>query len=204
MNINKIFFSSLAFLLISTLALAQSKPTDNVSVGISYGANQILGRKIPFGKQVFSPRHIQVDARYFFRTGIGVSGHYAYSGFSQIKGNEAFGFHRFALEGMVSVAELLKWRSNFDFYAHAGGGLTFSSRENDKMITLMVGLAPEYRISERFAVKADISYINNRKQYNDYTGETLASNLRGTGNLMNYSVGLQYYFAERKRDAKRY
>lgn len=204
MKINNAVFSILAVLLISTQVNAQKPSEDKVSVGLSYGASQILGAEIPIGKDAFSPRHIQVDARYFFRPLIGVAGQYGYSGFNQNSEIDAFGFHRIALEGILSLGEVFKFESDFDLFTHAGGGLSLSSREKDKMITFMVGLTPEYRISNQLAVKGDVSYINNRKQYNDYTGTTLAPNLRGAGNLMNYSIGFQFYFAATKHGSIRY
>lgn len=194
----------LGFLFLSTAAQAQLLNKENLSFGLSYGANQVLGDKVAVGKGNFSPQNIQVDARYLFNEVIGLSGHYAYSGFSQNSGTDAYGFHRVVLEAIVNlnVGEAFN-SNNFNLYAHAGGGPSISSRNKDKMLVFMGGLTPEYRISDKWAVKGDVSYVNYTKQNYDFTG-TYIDKKHDSSNLLNYSIGLQFYIGAGEGRSARY
>ncbi len=188
---------------------AQIPADHTLSVGFSYGVNKVTGTKMAFGKNRITPMQIQADARYLFNDLFGLSGHYAYSGFSQTNGAAANGFHRVVLEGIVNlnIAEAFNIY-DFDLYLHAGGGPSLSSLKKDKMFVVMGGLTPEYRINNKLAIKGDLSYVHKMKQNFDfagvYLGEKNGRAINESSNVMNYSIGLQYYIGTDNRRSGRY
>ena len=88
----------------------------------------------------------------------------------------------------------------------AHGGIGYSSITShlksgtDNVLHLIVGLTPQYKLSESFALYIDASYVLNYSQHYGYDGRY--PNGEGpdafTGSLVNASLGISYYFAESK------
>lgn len=200
------FFATLCM---NTQVKAQIPLDHTLSVGLSFGANHITGSKIAVGGKKISPLNLQANARYLFNDLLGLSGHYAYNGFSQESGTPKYGFHRVVIEGIVNLnlGEAFNLY-DFDLYLHAGGGPSLSSPTKDKMFVVMGGLTPEYRINKKWAIKGDVSYVFNTGQNFDFTGvylgETNGKANNEGGNVMNYSLGLQFYIGADNRKSGRY
>ena len=107
------------------------------------------------------------------------------------------------LQGVVNAGSLLgfrNWTNTFNVLAHGGigygqlKGKKPVKTETDDLGYLVVGITPQLRLSNHFALTADASIYGNFKQNLtlDGTGRT---HTRGfNGNYFNTSIGLTYYF----------
>ena len=122
-------------------------------------------------------------------------------------------FTRIGIEGVVNLGDLFNMSPRFvaknGILFHAGAGLTFSSPSTiqgvDRMGTVTVGITPQRKLSERFSIFLDASYIINPKQHYSYSGELMSSDFASqVGGYVNLNIGLAVYLGSQKEHADWY
>lgn len=151
-------------------------------LGVRYMINDLFGFKLGFGYNHFESSDSSLDFE------------------SQI--------YRTTLQGVVNAGTLLgfrDWTNTLNFLVHAGAGYGVLSAESpvdfgdDEHITFIAGITPQVRLSNHFAVTADLSFIGNARQDRTFDGSA-PSNTRGfDGMYMNGSIGITYYIGAKEK-----
>lgn len=123
-------------------------------------------------------------------------------------------FTRVGVEGVANLGDLLNLNPRFldknGILIHAGAGLTFSSPASrpgrvDRMGIIVAGITPQRKLSERFTVFADLTYVANLKQHYSYRGLKINEDLTAVvGGFASVSFGLTYYLGGNKEHADWY
>lgn len=162
--------------------------------------------------ETFGNPHYDLGVRYMFNTKFGLK---LDAGLDQFtKGDNSINFsdgeyYRFSLQGVANLGRILDfetWTSRIGLLGHIGGGYSFIKHDalsgKDQTINLMVGLTGQVRLSNRVAITADYTIINNLKQYRTWDGITYIED-RGLQNtfLHNASLGLTFYLGSNEKHA---
>lgn len=210
MKLSSSFYLFVIFLFISGVLSAQETNFNRFSVELTTGIH------IPFSpkNEITNSDYIafnqfQVAGRYMFSQKLGIKAHYAYNHFvNSNNSDEGVNSSRVGLEGVANVGKLLNMdytiAERLGLLLHAGGGITYSkpliNGGVERMGNLMAGLTAEVKLSERFALLADATYVANFSQHYDYNGAILRPKTN-SGGLMNVSLGIMYSLGSKKMHA---
>jgi OmpA-OmpF porin, OOP family len=129
--------------------------------------------------------HVDFGARYMFNEKFGVKLDYGFGSFKEVEGESpAFDtkYNRLNLQGVANIGRIMNFESfsrSFGLLLHGGAGIGVVKPElnafnnfDDKVYTLIFGLTPQVKLSERVALVADISTILNGRQTVTFDGAT--------------------------------
>lgn len=122
-------------------------------------------------------------------------------------------FTRVGIEGVANIGDIFKMNPRFldknGILAHAGAGLTYSAPadrpgKTDRMGILVFGITPQRKLSERFAVFANVEYVVNLKQHYTFSGLRFVHKDAEVGGFMSIGLGLTYYIGGNKEHSDWY
>jgi OOP family OmpA-OmpF porin len=186
--------------------VGSNKPDDNFSPGY-FSSDK--GEAFPFN----SISHFDLGVRYMFNERFGLKLDGAYDVFEP-QGDTSLPFEttqlRFGLQGVVNLRNILKFNTfsgRLGLLGHAGvqvnflspesrGGIDTSSNETDQNGGFIFGLTPQFRITDRFVITADASFIQNYRSHITWDGfrDDSVGNLDSS--MMNVSLGLTVYLGK--------
>lgn len=162
--------------------------------------------------------HFDAGVRYMFNTYFGAKLDFGYDILQNQSGTASLPFetkqYRVGLQGVVNAGRLLKFETftnRFGLLAH--GGLQVSQLAPqmgvNKGVTednggLIIGLTPQFRLSNRFVITADFSYLSNVRQHLNWDGSTSLTSNNLSGSLFNSSLGITVYLGKQDRHADWY
>lgn len=127
---------------------------------------------------------------------------------------EYYGAQIEAVGNLGNILGFREWTQGLNVLAHAGGGVSvinpvsntapfpmYANGKADLTPTLIVGLTPQLRLTDRVALFADVSFQGNWKQ--DYAWDTnsrIGSRFIESG-LVTVSAGIQVYLGRHKKHA---
>lgn len=158
-------------------------------------------------------KQFQLAGRYMFSEKLGLKALYGFNQFTDPDQTQnGISFNRIGVEGVVNVGKLLNInytiRERLALLAHGGAGLTFakaSSQNNtDHIGNILLGLTAEIKLSNRFSLLTDATYIANFRQHHYYNGAPLPNGNYQTGSLLNLSVGIMYSLGSKEIHADWY
>ncbi|NGX84765.1 hypothetical protein [Aequorivita sp. KMM 9714] len=217
--VNIKLLSIAAFLIIGITATAQKadRQYNNWSIEAQTGYHIPLApnRFVDLGDYDGAFKQFQAGARYMITDTYGVRAHYSFLNFENpsefVEGGVKF--NRVAIEGVANVWKFAKvkgeFKENIGLLFHLGAGVTFAnpsgSKGTDHIGNIIVGFTPQFRITDNFALFADVSYIANLKQHYSLGGDLLYPDYKHeTGGLVNLSVGVNVSFGDREEHADWY
>lgn len=188
--------------------VGMNKPSDNFSPDYyTSDVNDVF----PFN----GVRHFNLGVRYMFNERFGLKLDGAYDIFEpENSDNGSLPFEtnqiRIGLQGVVNLRNVLNFDSftkRFGLLGHAGiqvnfiqpesrNGVDLSSNDTDQNGGFIFGLTPQYRITDRFVITADFSFIQNYRSHLtwDGTDNRRVNNLRSS--MTNVSLGLTAYLGK--------
>lgn len=197
--------SLVAALLCVTFAFSQTTNFNKLSIEIAYGLNHPTSPSDNSGFDAgdFSEfKHVDIGGRYMFSPLFGGKLSYSYDRFQYENTSVlAITYNRISLEAVVNLARVFNFSFNrqrkFQIQAHTGAGITFAQPKSidkyEKIGSLIIGLTPLFKVSDRFAITTDFSYIINLKQHYDYGGILIDPNYNSiTGGFINFTIGLNF------------
>lgn len=162
--------------------------------------------------------HFDLGYRRMLTDEFGVKLSYGYDRFknsSKLASKEFLSYYnRYTVEGVVNLGRLLHFEQfapKFSILAHAGFGLGFlrysgskwfhlptsETDKTDHLIHGIFGLTPQYLISKKLAISADISILPSLRQSVAWDFNSAAPNDPGMdGNLANATIGISYYLGK--------
>ncbi len=155
--------------------------------------------------------HYNIGARYMFNQYFGAKLDFAYDIFQDQSGNGSLPFRteqiRVGLQGVANLSRIMKFETftkRLGVLGHAGLQVSYfdvkegaSAGINEDNGGYMIGLTPQYRISNRLVLTGDVTYFGNVRQHLNWDGQSyndLSNNL--AGNMINTTVGLTFYFGK--------
>lgn len=156
--------------------------------------------------------HFDLGVRYMFNPNFGAKVDFAYDimenqdGASQ-EGVASLPFEtrqfRVGFQGVANLGRIMKFEtftSRFGILAHAGlqvsrleprMGVNAGKTEDNGGI--MIGLTPQFRISNRIVLTGDFTYLSNVRQHFNWDGSYSSEANNLSGSLLNTSLGLTFY-----------
>lgn len=160
--------------------------------------------------------HVDLGARYMFNPKFGFKLDLGYDSFENEKNSADFKgqYYRTNLQGVVNLGRVLNFEDfskRINFQIHAGPGYSFMKSNNfngnDEMVNLLTGLTGQFKLSERVALNADFTMINNIRQTYSYDGTVVLNrdaDRAFNGTLYNATLGLSIYLGKNDTHADWY
>ncbi|UUC44546.1 OmpA family protein [Flavobacterium cerinum] len=196
-------------------ATAQEKPNFNKwSIDINGGVSKPTASMTTgyFAKD-YNLFHADLGVRYMFNSKFGLKADVGYDQFENAPKSASFEakYYRTTLQGVVNLGRVLNfedWTQRLNVQAHTGIGYAFMTNDrykgNDNMLNHIVGLTGQIKFSERIALNADFSMINNVRQSRTFDGAVAPEDRGFNGTLYNATVGLSIYLGKNERHADWY
>jgi hypothetical protein len=192
-----------ALILSSNFSFGQSKLT-NLSFGLNYGIHGSMNQESNIS--VSSSNALTLNVKYKFKPNFGLILFVGYDAFNTKSINfSKTNYANVSIEAIYNLSSVLKLNvEKFDLNIHAGPGIATmwnSSfvdanaqdpyiKNNDDIVTLNVGINPEYNFSNKFAVNVDFSYMYN--MMNDRSMNFVSKNNDRTASMYALSLGVRY------------
>ncbi|HEX8563339.1 MAG TPA: OmpA family protein [Flavobacterium sp.] len=161
------------------------------------------------------PNYFNAGVRYMFTPAFGVKLDASMDKFENNEDTDSKPFEvdqlRFGLQGVVNGARLLRIQNQlgrFSFLIHAGleysrvtpkletgydpiGGYSNYDRTENN-VGIIVGLSPQFRLTNRLALVGDVSTVANFRQHYAWDGHLSEPDNNLTGQMLMASIGLSY------------
>ncbi len=216
------------FILTSSSVFSQinDKNYNKWSLGLELGGHDGLNRLVQGTIRIHQIHHYSLHARYMPNNRFGWKLKASYDLFKWVNKPNPLPnpthFYNFVIGPTVNITDVLHFddftkRFGALIYLGAGYGQMSSltpysaapynrplidEGQIDRMLIGSFGLTPEYKISDRISINADISYLFTIRQDRtfDYL-EALPQDGGTTGSFFNWSVGCTFYLGKRKTHA---
>ena len=144
------------------------KESNQWSVGFNVGGHDAV---FPSNTSIKFFTHLNGDVRYMVNNRFGVMGDIGYENFDWKTDDVTNNTHltRLSLQGVANLADILRfdtWTNRFGLLMHGGAGITnmwqkgkYSFGEGDQMGNFILGITPQFSITDRIAVNLDWSGI---------------------------------------------
>jgi|SRR5690554_267106 len=153
----------------------------------------------------------ELTARYMVNNKFGVQLGGFFSELKPVDGSIPFKteYYGLQLEGVANLGNLLgfrTWTQSFNVLAHAGAGIsiinpTSPSLGADNTPTVMAGLTPQVRISDRITFYADATFQANWRQDHAWDGASTISGRFIESDALTISAGIQVALGKHKKHA---
>ncbi|NHN25854.1 OmpA family protein [Flavobacterium jejuense] len=215
-----IVFLSLA-LMVTSLGNAQEEAKKQVEIDFnrwSIDLNAGLSKpSAPFSPNYYSSNtnfiHGDLGFRYMFNNKFGLKVDFGLDSFKNK--SESFEFegkyYRTDLQGVINLGRLLTfedWTNTINLQAHTGLGFAYMTNDNfdgnDDMTNFILGLTAQFRLSNRIALNADFTMINNINQQYTFDGfedPSVAADRGFNSTMYNASIGFSFYLGKNEKHA---
>ena len=220
----RMFLGVFASIAMFTYAQVEKKEKDlynNWSIELSAGQNRPLSNFAP-GYFTSKPNsyfyfngieHYDFGVRYMFSPLFGLKADLAYDEIKNQSGSGSLEFnlkqYRLGIQGVMNFSRLLKFETftkRIGLLAH--GGVQFSKLKPQIGINqglsednggLILGLTPQYRLTNWLVINGDFTYINNLRQHFNWDGSYSEDANNLTGSIYNTSLGLTFYIGDKNK-----
>lgn len=221
----------LAFIVSIGTSYAQ-KDFNRWSLEVNGGFNKPMGPLTPgYLSPTLNIGHIDFGARYMFNEYFGLKGDLGFGSFNEAGGDSnspsfQTNYSRINIQGIVNIGRFLNFENfshKLTFLGHLGPGAgrmkfeqsIITNTEYDYHYNIIVGVNPQFLISNRIALTADISMIVNGRQTYTFDGNqynapfpiTTPNNnpfLHATGTWWTGTLGLNFYLGKKEQHADWY
>ena len=206
----------LGAILIGSVFQASAQEFNKWSIDLGAGAQTIVFPTAS-GYSSENPDFWQANlgARYMVNERFGLRLDLGYNSITEGDDSNDFksNYYRASLEGVVNAGNLLNfnsWTNRFNLLVHAGGGISrlYASepidRDADKMLHLVAGITPQYKLSDRVSLFLDVSGLSNFYQSYTFDGTADADRKGISGGIVNYSLGVNIALGKHKEHADWY
>lgn len=209
-------------------AKADSKNYDKFSIEANVGMNRTDGYYSPGFYQTDAEKeyalgdvsHFDLGLRYMFNEKFGLKLDGAYDIFESRSDASApyeTNLLRFGLQGVANFRSILNFDSftkKFGLLGHAGvhyGFFNGDSRNGididgdaDQVSGFMIGLTPQFKLSNTFVLTADATFIKNYRQHQTWDFNPAPNNSNLNAEFFNVSLGLTVYLGKNDTHADWY
>lgn len=158
--------------------------------------------------------HFGLQGRYMFNNRVGLMMDLGYDLFdADFSGKRNVNYFRTSFQGVVNAGDILKFNTftkRIGLLVHAGFGLSdmwtkkeFSPNQDapffkrsDEMVNFIFGATPQLKVTERFSLNADLSFIFHHAQTYKFDMLSLSNHTVFDGYFLNASLGGTFYLGK--------
>lgn len=214
---------ALTVIMVTSLSFGQSD-FNKWSVGLNVGFHDGAAPKRYGATRLYQPHHFALRGRYMVSNRFGLELSSSYDAFKFNGPQDQFrktNYVRTSLSGVINAGDILRfddWSNNrFGLLLYGGFGLSHMWQNDsiapntgngdplfkgvDDMVNWVFGWRPQFKISERVSLNADLAFIFHTRQ--SYVFDMTRINKKNgiDGYFVNLSVGASYYFGDKARHA---
>jgi OOP family OmpA-OmpF porin len=160
-----------------------------------------------------------LGARYMFNTKFGLKVEAFYDQLNDGEDSQPFESQVYgaSLQGVLNLGRVLEfetWTNRIGLFAHAGVGISRITNDDridhdDQIGNFLIGLGGQVRLSNRVALTADFTMLNNFSQQRawdggDYFADTRGSKIGFDSTLYHATIGLAIYLGKHEQHADWY
>lgn len=154
-----------------------------------------------------------LGTRYMFNNRFGLKLDFGYSTIKEADNSLPFktNYYRGSLQGVANLGSIMKfetWTNTIGLLFHAGGGYSrlipkepIEPTEKDHMLSVVAGISPQFKLSNRIALTTDLSVVGNVRQNYTWDGTESQFNPGFDGMKVNVSAGLTFYLGKHGKHA---
>lgn len=203
-----LIFSSL--LTITSLFGQENATVGNnkLAIDLNFGANKPLSSLTPgYETKVLNLYHFDFGARYMFNNKVGIKLNFGADKFSNSKAKFEYDTrHRFfTIQGILNAGNILDFPSfskKLGLLVHFGSGIGIY-KDHEKIISGkdrvgigVFGFTPQYKISEKVALNADLSFYAALMGQKTFDFRSVSSNTGVDHKFTTISLGLSFYIGK--------
>jgi OmpA-OmpF porin, OOP family len=153
------------------------------SLEVNGGANKAMAPLTPnYFTHTLNLGHADLGVRYMFNEKFGAKLDYGFGTFSNASFSDDFStnYYRVNIQVVSNLGRIMNWETftkRFNLLGHFGGGYgqvrpqeNALASFNDQVYNIIAGITPQFKISERVALTADMSMILNGRQTTTFDG----------------------------------
>ena len=211
--------TSLLLLLLLTFN-ANAQDYNRSSVGLSIGGHDGMHNTL-HTTRVYQFTHYEANYRYMLNNRVGLKFDAGFDNFKFSDGHPATKALRFSIQPVFNLTDLLHmndFSERLGMQLHIGGGYAtmwnktklsgpaelFTAQEGsvDEMLQGIIGLSPMFKVSDKFSLQADISFMGNIRQNNGFDFEATPMQGGGfSGYYASATIGFNYYLGKNAKHA---
>ena len=190
------------------------------SIGFSIGGHDGMHNTL-HTTRIYGFSHYEANYRYMLNNRVGLKFDIGFDNFKFKDGHPSTQALRFSVQPVFNLTDLLHmndFTQRLGLQLHVGGGYAtmwnktllsgpaqlFQAEEGavDEMLQGIIGLTPQYKISEKLSINADVSFMGNIRQNNGFDFEALPVQGGGfSGYYASATIGFNYYFGKAQTHA---
>jgi OOP family OmpA-OmpF porin len=183
------------------------------SLGLSLGVHD---GQAPTAVQtkLYQFQHLGLNGRYMVNNRFGIQLDFGYDLFDGVNsGTRNVNYFRTTLQGVVNAGDLLRFSTfskRFGLLIHGGAGISSMwlnkdyqigtdntlFKKSDDMVNFIFGATPQLKVTERFSLNADLSFIFHHNQTYQFDMQHLSQHGAIDGYFLNASLGATFYFGK--------
>ena len=211
--------TSLLLLLLLTFS-ANAQDYNRSSIGLSIGGHDGMHNTL-HTTRVYQFTHYEAAYRFMFNNRVGLKFDTGFDNFKFSDGHPATKALRFSIQPVFNLTDLLHmndFSERLGMQLHIGGGYAtmwnktqlsgpaelFTAQEGsvDEMLQGIIGLSPMFKVSDKFSLQADISFMGNIRQNNGFDFEATPMQGGGfSGYYASATIGFNYYLGKNAKHA---
>jgi len=211
--------TSLLLLLLLTFN-ANAQDYNRSSIGLSIGGHDGMHNTL-HTTRVYQFTHYEAAYRFMFNNRVGLKFDTGFDNFKFSDGHPATKALRFSIQPVFNLTDLLHmndFSERLGMQLHVGGGYAtmwnktqlsgpaelFTAQEGsvDEMLQGIIGLSPMFKVSDKFSLQADISFMGNIRQNNGFDFEATPMQGGGfSGYYASATIGFNYYLGKNAKHA---
>lgn len=211
--------TSLLLLLLLTFS-ANAQDYNRSSIGLSIGGHDGMHNTL-HTTRVYQFTHYEAAYRFMFNNRVGLKFDTGFDNFKFTDGHPATKALRFSIQPVFNLTDLLHmndFSERLGMQLHVGGGYAtmwnktqlsgpaelFTAQEGsvDEMLQGIIGLSPMFKVSDKFSLQADISFMGNIRQNNGFDFEATPMQGGGfSGYYASATIGFNYYLGKSAKHA---
>ena len=176
------------------------------SLGLSIGGHDGLSRTV-HPTRIYQFTHYEANYRYMFNNRFGLKFDGALDNFKFTDGHTPTTGLRFSVQPFFNLTDMLHlndFSERLGLQFHVGGGYAALTQNGstDNMLQGIVGLTPQFKVSNKLSINADVSFMGNIRQQNGF--DFVAAPIAGggfSGYYASATIGFNYYLGKAKTHA---
>jgi OmpA-OmpF porin, OOP family len=164
--------------------------------------------------KLYQFQHVGLNTRYMLNNRVGLMLDFGYDLFDGVNsGTRNVNYFRTSLQGVVNAGDLLRFSSfskRFGLLIHGGAGISSMwlnkdyqvgtdntlFKKSDDMVNFIFGATPQFKVTERFSLNADLSFIFHHNQTYQFDMQNLSQHGAIDGYFLNATLGATFYFGK--------
>ena len=164
--------------------------------------------------KLYQFQHVGLNGRYMMNNRFGIQLDFGYDLFDGVNsGTRNVNYFRTSLQGIVNAGDLLRFSTfskRFGLLIHGGAGISSMwlnkdyqvgtdntlFKKSDDMVNFIFGATPQFKVTERFSLNADLSFIFHHNQTYQFDMQNVSQHGAIDGYFINASLGATFYFGK--------